>query len=227
MHRSNRYDAGFNLNARTDNGVATTFTVDGKNQLTGGPTSPYTYDANGNLTGAGSVAYGYDDENQLTSLTTPGSAYTLWTYDGVGRLRKQQEYTWTSGAGSTALASSVSLGRPPVPTLSPWKKRLAFDNGWRLNPPSGSPTATAGFDVITEQERLIQMIGSSLEGARASGAEFGWALAGFLMLGALVLLFAVLFWVGRGGLAHHAVEAFLPAVASIGCTFEVLRRGGW
>src|SRR6266540_4071716 len=104
------YDAAFNLKARTNNGAATTFTVDAKNQLTGGPSSPYTYDANGNLTVAGSVAYGYDDENQLTSVTTPGSACTVWTYDARARRRKQQEYTWTSGSGSTALASSVTLG---------------------------------------------------------------------------------------------------------------------
>ena len=44
------YDAAWNLNHRTNNGVSTTFTVDSKNQLTGGPTGSYTYDDNGNLT---------------------------------------------------------------------------------------------------------------------------------------------------------------------------------
>jgi len=78
-------------------------------QLTGGPTSPYIYDNNGNLVGAGSVVYGYDDENQLTSLTTPASSYTLFTYDGRGRMRKQQGYSWTGGSGSTTFVTGVTL----------------------------------------------------------------------------------------------------------------------
>ncbi len=82
---------------------------------TDGSTVNYSYDNVGQLTvGDSSVAsedrgYLYDAAFNLNARTN-GSAYTLWTYDGVGRLRKQQEYTWTSGAGSTALASSVSLG---------------------------------------------------------------------------------------------------------------------
>ncbi len=103
------YDAAFNLNARTNSSGTTTFTVDSKNQLTGGPTSPYIYDNNGNLVGAGSVVYGYDDENQLTSLTTPANSYTLFTYDGRGRMRKQQGYSWTAGSGSTTFVTGVTL----------------------------------------------------------------------------------------------------------------------
>src|SRR5437867_10719260 len=44
------YDTAWNLNRRTNNGVTTTFSVDSKNQLTGGPGAPFVYDGNGNLT---------------------------------------------------------------------------------------------------------------------------------------------------------------------------------
>jgi YD repeat-containing protein len=44
------YDAAWNLNRRTNNGVTSTFNVDLKNQLTADPSYSDVYDANGNLT---------------------------------------------------------------------------------------------------------------------------------------------------------------------------------
>src|SRR6266508_6965024 len=44
------YDAAWNLNVRTNNGVTTAFNVDVKNQLTSVGVVSCTYDGNGNLT---------------------------------------------------------------------------------------------------------------------------------------------------------------------------------
>src|SRR5438046_2470649 len=43
------YDPAWNLNYRNRNGTLDTFTVDGKNQLSGEPGGSCAYDANGNL----------------------------------------------------------------------------------------------------------------------------------------------------------------------------------
>src|SRR5439155_25885267 len=99
------YDAGWNLNHRTNNGVSTTFSVDVKNQLSGGPTGAYTYDDNGNLTEteSGYLSFIYDGENQLITwggLNSPTNDFSLKTefvYDGRGRLRKRIEYLYQSG----------------------------------------------------------------------------------------------------------------------------------
>ena len=90
------YDAARNLNHRTNNGVNTTFTVDSKNQLTGGPTANYAYDDNGNMSSSSSgyVTYTYDAENQLVTWQNYNTAKTDYVYDGRGRLRKRLEYTW-------------------------------------------------------------------------------------------------------------------------------------
>src|SRR5438876_8440712 len=65
------YDAGWNLNHRTNNGVVTTFTVDTKNQLIGDSPFNDSYDSNGNLSSrtysSSTYSYSYDDENQLLS----------------------------------------------------------------------------------------------------------------------------------------------------------------
>jgi len=67
------------------------------------------YDGNGNLTSrtnGGNLAYSYsyDDENQLISVVyqDPAVANSSWwrsdfVYDGRGRLRQRQDYTWYGG----------------------------------------------------------------------------------------------------------------------------------
>ncbi len=92
------YDAAWNLSKRTNNVTVGTFTVDGKNQLTGSPTASYGSDANGNLTSWTPYGtYTYDDENQLITA----EFYTIWknafVYDGQGRLRKRIDYTYSGG----------------------------------------------------------------------------------------------------------------------------------
>src|SRR5207245_5834259 len=71
------YDSAWNLNRRTNNGVTTTFSVDTKNQLTGGPGAPFVYDNNGNLTSSQNAMqiYTYDDEKRLISV----QFYNTWT----------------------------------------------------------------------------------------------------------------------------------------------------
>ena len=93
------YDAAWNLNVRTNNGVTTTFAVDGKNQLSSVGGSSCSYDNNGNLTFSApdSITYTYDDENQLSSAQTASWWRTEWVYDGRGRVRVRKEYTWNSG----------------------------------------------------------------------------------------------------------------------------------
>jgi RHS repeat-associated protein len=99
-------DAAWNLNRRTNNGVAVTYTVDSKNQLTSDPGSASDiYDTNGNLTNRNTtVDYVYDDENRLTSFIQRTVARTDFIYDGMGRLRQRNEYSWT---GAWNLASTV------------------------------------------------------------------------------------------------------------------------
>jgi YD repeat-containing protein len=66
--RGYKYDAGWNLNYRTNNGTLCTFTVDNKNELTNQCGTTMVYDGNGNLIASGSAtnhSYVYDDENRL------------------------------------------------------------------------------------------------------------------------------------------------------------------
>lgn len=119
--RGYTYDTAWNLNYRTNNGSLSTFTVDGKNQLTSAFGAGDTYDGNGNLTGANNNhdVYEYDDENQLieyfhyqNGVNNPitGDTRTFFDYDGLRRLRKRREYVLTcsgTGGGSAAQSSGV------------------------------------------------------------------------------------------------------------------------
>jgi len=58
------------------------------------------YDLNGNLVWDGMKGYGYDCANELTSITVTDAWQTKLVYDGFGRRRVKQEYTW-SGNGWT------------------------------------------------------------------------------------------------------------------------------
>src|ERR1044071_706424 len=103
------YDAAWNLASRTNNGTATSFTADSKNQLTGGPTANYGYDNNGNLisSSSGQITYKYDDENRLTTWQNTTIAKTDFVYDGLSRLRKRIEYTWNSVMGLWQVSSET------------------------------------------------------------------------------------------------------------------------
>jgi RHS repeat-associated protein len=104
-NRGYAYDPAWNLNSRTNNGTPTTFSVDGKNQLTSVGSASYAYDSNGNLTtqSTSSTGYSYDSENRLTSVQYVvgiSTKETTFAYDGLGRLREQLQWTYSSGGGS-------------------------------------------------------------------------------------------------------------------------------
>ena len=74
--------------------------MDSKNQLTSAAGFGCAYDANGNLTNYASYhRYDYDDENRLVSVYdgTYKSYRTDFVYDGLGRMRVKQDYTWSGG----------------------------------------------------------------------------------------------------------------------------------
>jgi RHS repeat-associated protein len=104
------YDAGWNLNRRTNNGVTSSFIVDNKNQLTNAASVAFTFDANGNpITRDGShYVLAYDDENRLThwvyyhagsSSPSDGDLQTVFVYDGLSRLRQRYEYVMVCNNG--------------------------------------------------------------------------------------------------------------------------------
>ncbi len=103
--------AAWNVNAST-----TTFSVDGKNQLTSGPTGSDTYDGNGNLTQEGTTdntQYSYDAENRLVQVINYSSYVgstvnrTDFAYDGLGRLRKRTEYSFDQPSWSWVWTGEV------------------------------------------------------------------------------------------------------------------------
>jgi len=92
-----RYDAAWNLNQRTNSGSVGIFNVDVQNQLTTAQYVSYSYDGNGNLSSESpGRTFSYDDENQLTSVVQGTSYRSDWVYDGLGRLRKRLDYTWSA-----------------------------------------------------------------------------------------------------------------------------------
>jgi len=104
------YDAAWNLNRRTNNGVASTFTVDNKNELTSVSGGAYGYDSNGNLiTAPNSRTNTYDDENRLVSVVSGTSYRSDFVYDGLGRLRTRTDYTWTGSSWFPTLGSVGGL----------------------------------------------------------------------------------------------------------------------
>jgi RHS repeat-associated protein len=92
------YDAARNLNQRTNASVVIAFGVNNLNQLTSEPNGTPTYDSNGNITSESSGrTFAYDDENELTSVSSGTSYRSDFVYDGLGRRRKELDYTWNSG----------------------------------------------------------------------------------------------------------------------------------
>jgi len=111
------YDAAWNLNRRTNNGVTTTFTVDSKNQLNRGVgNKPFTYDGNGNLINSNGTQriYTYDDENRLiewaayavnSAMPSLGDKLTDFVYDGLSRLRIRLDYHYIGSSESPSLSA--------------------------------------------------------------------------------------------------------------------------
>lgn len=103
--RGYTYDSAWNLNWRTNNGTASQFSVDNKNQLTNAPTvSNQEYDSNGNVTDNRGFQqfYSYDDDNRLTRWISTNGFYikrTDFVYDGLGRLRQRLEYVPSGPSG--------------------------------------------------------------------------------------------------------------------------------
>jgi RHS repeat-associated protein len=116
-NRGYAYDAAWNLNNRTNNGVNTTFSVNNLNELTSEGGTSFHYDANGNLTNRPSITNFYDAENRLVGVTTVSNfgvshipIETSFVYDGLSRLREQ--LWWTNSAGS----GGGGGGSSPPPT---------------------------------------------------------------------------------------------------------------
>lgn len=97
------YDAAWNLNVRTNDGVTTTFAVNVKNELSTVGVTACTYDSNGNITSDGTRSFSYNDENQLTSVSSGTSYRHDFVYDGFGRKRKRIDHSW-SGSSWTPVA---------------------------------------------------------------------------------------------------------------------------
>jgi RHS repeat-associated protein len=129
--RGYTYDSAWNLNWRTNNGSASSFKVDNKNQLTNACSSQFNYDANGNLVtnNCGFYALVYDDENRLTMVSSDfyHTFRSTFTYDGLGRLRKRIDFDWeVPGAGP---------GFAPPPVQARWVATntvLYIYDGWRV-----------------------------------------------------------------------------------------------
>ena len=129
--RGYAYDAAWNLNYLTNSGTHT-FTNNSLNELTWiGSTNSFEYDNNGNLTNANRYGlpytYEYDDENRLTLAQLLyqddfGNWHgwrTTFQYDGLGRLRRREE--WTPGTADGAQERGVR----PLDNPFSWE----FDHG--------------------------------------------------------------------------------------------------
>jgi len=174
-NRGYKYDAAWNLNDRTNNGVNTAFSVDGKNQLTTVGITNFLYDSNGNMTNwswtsgahGGSTTNFYDVENRLIAVQTLSNSVSIQTtfvYDGLSRMRQQLWWTNSSGGGSG--------GGSPPPT--------GGTNTWFI---------VGGIEYIYDGNRVIQerdynnnplvsyTRGNDLSGAFESAGGIGGLLA--------------------------------------------------
>jgi YD repeat-containing protein len=154
------YDAAWNLNRRTNNGATSTFTVDGRNQLTSDPGGGCGHDGNGNMTSrlGGTQTLSYDDENRLVSITHSTSFRTDFVYDGLGRLRARTEHTWSGSAWI-----------PSTPT------QYLYD-GWRvIQERATSPTVsyTRGADLSGSMEGAGGIGGLLARSSGYSGGNWG------------------------------------------------------
>lgn len=170
--RGYAYDAAWNLKWLTNNGSASQFIVDNKNQLTNAPSpvGKQSYDSNGNLASSHYSSgfqwgYYYDDENRLSVLIrTNGTDITRsdFIYDGLGRLRERIEYAPDSGG-----AGAGAFGAVPVGDWAFSSGVIYIYDGWRViqeRDTNNTPTVsyTRGNDLS-----------GSMEGAGGIGGLLG------------------------------------------------------
>ena len=91
----------------------------------------------------------YDDEDQLASVQVPGYFYSLFTYDGLGRLRQRLDYSWNG----TSWVSSAT-------------KRCLYDGRCVIQERDGSNNPTVSYTR-----------GSDLSGTREGAGGIGGMLA--------------------------------------------------
>jgi RHS repeat-associated protein len=159
------YDAAWNLNRRTNNGAASSFWVDVKNELTNAPAGAATYDANGNqITSANSrYDYTYDDENRLIEWMDNGTIHAVprltdFVYDGLGRLRVRLEYVWNSGSSSISLNGAGGSGSWSLSS----ETHYIYDGKRVIQERDGSNNPTVSYTRGTD-------LGGTLEGAGGIG----------------------------------------------------------
>jgi RHS repeat-associated protein len=138
-NRGYAYDAAWNVNHVTNNGVNSTFSLNNLNELSTVGTTNVFYDSNGNLTNwwykagahTNSITNIFDDENRLvwvSTATTLEATLTTFVYDGLGRLREQLQWTNSVGGGGGQ--------SPELPT-----------NGWTL---------VGGIAYVYDGNRVIE-----------------------------------------------------------------------
>ncbi len=123
------YDASSNRSSQTVNGVGTTYTHNGADQLTAAGSVTYSYDGNGNETGnSAGRAWTYNVKDQAVSVTPPGGSALSMSYTGTGQFLRVS-------AGSASYQNS-SLGVTRENTTSYTKD----DDGLLLSLRSSSGT---------------------------------------------------------------------------------------
>ena len=158
------YDGAWNLNAVTNHSSVTGYSVNSQNELTSVAGNSCSYDANGNLTGFSQGGYTYagtyDDENELASITSyyGGSNYQLseMSYDGRGRLRVRQDYTWEYGGWYPVASVDYVYDGPVVIQERNYGTPTTYTRGWDL---SGSFAGAGGIGGL-----LGRTTGNSVNG---------------------------------------------------------------
>ncbi len=158
------YDGAWNLNAVTNHSSVTAYSVNSQNELTSVAGNSCSYDANGNLTGFSQGGYTYactyDDENELATITSyyGGSNYQLseMSYDGRGRLRVRQDYTWEYGGWYPVASIDYVYDGPEVIQERNYGTPTTYTRGWDL---SGSFTGAGGIGGL-----LARTTGNSVNG---------------------------------------------------------------
>jgi RHS repeat-associated protein len=172
------YDTAWNLNRRTNNGVAEVFQVDNKNQLTNAISQVLSFDDNGNTATAsnGCNVLVYDDENRLTqwffylngsSQPAGGDKRADFVYDGKSRLRKRIEYTWVQAPSTNPPPEdrpSMEMQEPADATnwTAQLEVRYLYDGNRVIQERDGANTPVVSYTRGTD-------LSGTLEGAGGIG----------------------------------------------------------